>query len=107
MAIKVLDAHRGAPSAVKREVAAAAALRHPHIVQLLDCISEGGAGEGGGCLALVWELVDGCDLLDYLNAHGGRLGEATAAHFLAQLVCCCCRACCLPAPTRLRVDLPP
>lgn len=35
---------------------------------------------------LQWELVQGMDLLDTLNAHGGVLGEPMAAPLFAQLV---------------------
>lgn len=35
---------------------------------------------------LQWELVDGMDLLDYLNSRGGVLAEAEAAPLFAQLV---------------------
>ncbi|PSC72995.1 CBL-interacting kinase 11 [Micractinium conductrix] len=34
---------------------------------------------------MVWELVEGPDLLDLLNEHGGRMDEATAAHYFVQL----------------------
>lgn len=33
-----------------------------------------------------WELVEGPDLLDLLNEHGGRMQEPAAAHYFAQLV---------------------
>ena len=33
-----------------------------------------------------WELVEGMDLLDYLNSRGGVLAEAEAAPLFAQLV---------------------
>lgn len=33
-----------------------------------------------------WELVEGSDLLDHLNARGGVLAEAEAAPLFAQLV---------------------
>ena len=35
---------------------------------------------------LQWELVDGCDLLDFLNERGGRLEEPLAAHLFQQLI---------------------
>ncbi len=35
---------------------------------------------------LQWELVEGMDLLDYLNSRGGVLAEAEAAPLFAQLV---------------------
>lgn len=35
---------------------------------------------------LQWELVEGPDLLDLLNEHGGRMRELAAAHYFAQLV---------------------
>jgi serine/threonine protein kinase len=36
-------------------------------------------------VAIVWELVQGADLLDLLNEHGGRLEERLAAFYFAQL----------------------
>lgn len=38
------------------------------------------------CTLLQWELVEGMDLLDYLNSRGGMLAEAEAAPLFAQLV---------------------
>lgn len=43
-------------SAVKREVASASSLCHPHVVKLLDVLRD------HGCLVLVWELITGAPL---------------------------------------------
>ena len=37
-------------------------------------------------LAPQWELVEGSDLLDFLNEHGGRLSETVSAHIFQQLI---------------------
>ena len=67
--------------AVKREIENAAALRHQNIVQLIDVFKEGPMR-----LVMVWELVTGTDLLDLLNACGGRMTEARAAKYLWQIL---------------------
>ncbi|KAL4520450.1 hypothetical protein Ndes2526A_g05016 [Nannochloris sp. 'desiccata'] len=36
-------------------------------------------------IVIVWELIQGIDLLDLLNEKGGRLEEIQAAHYFAQL----------------------
>lgn len=84
MALKVMNsAGPGARSqslaAVKREVGNAASLKHPNFVQLLDVFAEGPQR-----LVIVWELVTGPDLLDLLNACGGRMTEARAGKYLSQ-----------------------
>ena len=66
--------------AVEREVAFASRLRHPSVVALLDTFA------AGALLVLVWELVQGPDLLDHLNAQGGVLSEPAAAVLFAQIV---------------------
>ena len=48
----------------RREARAAAALQHPHIVEVYDFFEE------GGCYYLVMELVDGPNLKQHLAAHG-------------------------------------
>lgn len=66
-------------AAVKREIGNAASLKHPNFVQLLDVFAEGPQR-----LVIVWELVTGPDLLDLLNACGGRMTEARAGKYLSQ-----------------------
>ena len=75
---------------VAREIAYTAQCAHPNIVQLRDFFSWGGSGAAGSAagssaqpglhgaeaIVLVYELIDGQDLLDFLNMNGGRLGEA-------------------------------
>lgn len=83
VALKVLAAGSRVPaSAIKREISVAASLQGcPYVVQLLDFFAE-----GQDQAVLVWELVEGPDLLDLLNEHGGRMQEPAAAHYFAQLV---------------------
>ena len=49
------------------------AISHENIVQLLDVFAEGDSE-----LVIVWELIDGPDLLDLLNECGGRMSEGAA-----------------------------
>ena len=37
-------------------------------------------------LAVQWELVEGVDMLDFLNQQGGLLPEPLAAHLFCQIV---------------------
>lgn len=70
VALKVMQLKEGCPSlgldAVRREIQYSAALQHAHIVRLLDYFHVPGA------MVLVWELVDGCDLLDMVGGGAGR-----------------------------------
>lgn len=83
VALKAMNAKEGVMTMslrqVKREISIASSLKHDHIVQLIDVFAEGSS------LVLVWELVQGPDLLDLLNACGGRMSEKQAAHYLLQL----------------------
>ena len=66
VALKAMNAKEGVMTMslrqVKREISIASSLKHDHIVQLIDVFAEGSS------LVLVWELVQGPDLLDLLNA---------------------------------------
>ncbi|KAL3140951.1 hypothetical protein ABBQ32_005475 [Trebouxia sp. C0010 RCD-2024] len=67
--------------AFQREVDYAAGVVHNNIVQLLDVFAE------GQHYVIVWELVNGPDLLDLLNiSQSKKLPEATVAHYFQQLV---------------------
>ena len=52
-----------------------------NIVRLLNVVQE-----GEGILILVWELVNGMDVLDYLNSRGGVMTEEEARGFFKQLL---------------------
>ena len=52
-----------------------------NVVHLLNVVQE-----GEGVLILVWELVRGLDVLDYLNDRGGHVGEDEARHLFHQLL---------------------
>lgn len=52
---------------------------HENVVALLDVFAEGSA------LVIVWELIEGPDLLDLLNENRGRLSEPQAAEVFAQV----------------------
>ena len=52
-----------------------------NVVHLLNVVQE-----GEGVLILVWELVRGLDVLDYLNDRGGHVGEDEARHLFRQLL---------------------
>jgi hypothetical protein len=58
------------------------------VVRLLDAFAERPA-----VLVIVWELIEGPDLLELLNEGGGCLPEPAAAFFFVQA-----RACALPPP---------
>ncbi|CAG9464560.1 unnamed protein product [Pedinophyceae sp. YPF-701] len=83
VAIKVLNAREGKMAApvhvVSREVTYASSIEHERIVRLLDVFAEGVQ------MCIVWELVDGPDLLDRLNANGGTMSEAMAAYYIRQV----------------------
>ncbi|GMH43538.1 hypothetical protein BSKO_11460 [Bryopsis sp. KO-2023] len=83
-ALKVMnsqDGHMSVPlKIVKREVEYASSMRHDNIVRLLDVFAEGKQ------LILVWELIQGPDLLDLLNECGGRMPEDMTAFYFHQLL---------------------
>jgi serine/threonine protein kinase len=84
VALKVMSIKDGRASmpikGVRREIEYAAAVQHDNIVKLLDFVAD------ERNIVIVWELIDGSDLLDLLNEQGGRLDEATAAFYFAQLL---------------------
>ena len=65
---------------VEREIKNASVVAHDNVIRLLNVFAE------GNCLALVLELVRGCDLLELINNNGGVLTEAMARHYFLQLV---------------------
>ncbi|KAI8470582.1 MAG: kinase-like domain-containing protein [Monoraphidium minutum] len=68
-------------SVVRREVTLSSSVAHEHLVQLLDVFAQGDAQ-----LVIVWELVEGLDLLELLNSQGGRMPEPMAAFYFVQLL---------------------
>ena len=54
-------------------------VRCEYVVQLLDFVSD------EQHVVIVWELIEGSDLLDLLNEKGGRLNERDAAFYFSQL----------------------
>jgi hypothetical protein len=82
VALKVLGAdaskHAGAVARFEREARAAASLRSPHTVRVLDY---GASDDGVRYLAM--ELLHGATLAD-LVARSGPLSEARAVHFVRQ-----------------------
>ena len=64
---------------VKREIDYAMSVRCRYVVQLLDFVSD------DEHVVIVWELIEGSDLLDLLNDKGGRLNERDAAFYFCQL----------------------
>ncbi|DBA70674.1 TPA: hypothetical protein ACH3X2_012052 [Trebouxia sp. C0005] len=82
---QVMHAHSGIlelpVKAFQREVDYAAGVVHDNIVQLLDVFVEGEQ------YVIVWELVNGPDLLDLLNgAHDKKLPEPMVAYYFQQLI---------------------
>ena len=65
---------------VRREVEYAASVQHPNVVRLLDFFAEEAR------LVIVWELIEGPDLLDLLNERGGRLDEQATRAYFCQLL---------------------
>ncbi|DBA87363.1 TPA: hypothetical protein ACH3X1_004410 [Trebouxia sp. C0004] len=85
VALKVMHAHNGIlelpVKAFQREVYYAAGVLHDNIVQLLDVFVEGEQ------YVIVWELVNGPDLLDLLNAAPDKkLPEPMVAYYFQQLI---------------------
>jgi serine/threonine protein kinase len=66
---------------VKAEIAFSKSVRHDHVVKMLDVFVS-----DSGQLVIVWELVEGPDLLELVVQHGGRLPEPHAAFYYVQLV---------------------
>jgi len=84
VALKVMSTKEGRATvpikAVKREIEYAVSVQNDHIVKLLDFVVD------EKNILIVWELIDGSDLLDLLNDKGGRFDERTAASYFAQLL---------------------
>ncbi|KAK9822454.1 hypothetical protein WJX81_002497 [Elliptochloris bilobata] len=64
----------------QREIESASCLQHRNIVRLLDVFAHGDQ------LVLVWELIEGPDLLEFINRCGGQLPEPLAAFYFRQLL---------------------
>jgi serine/threonine protein kinase len=84
VALKVMSIKDGKASVpikgVRREIEYAASVQHDNVVQLVDFVAD------EHTIVIVWELIQGSDLLDLLNEKGGRLEEAEAAGYFAQLL---------------------
>jgi serine/threonine protein kinase len=82
VALKVMDCPAHVPvRALKREIALSAAVgNHPNLVPLLDVFAASRRE-----MVIVWEKVEGCDLLELLN-EVGPLQEDRAAFLMAQLL---------------------
>jgi serine/threonine protein kinase len=65
---------------VRREIEYAASVQHDNVVKLIDFVADEQQ------IVIVWELIQGIDLLDLLNEKGGRLEEVEAAHYFSQLL---------------------
>jgi serine/threonine-protein kinase len=79
MSAELLDS----PEAVarfSREAGAAAQVKSPHVVQMLDH-----GVMPGGAPYIVMEHLDGHDLGEHLEAHGGRLPPTEVLHVMTQL----------------------
>ncbi|GAB5033802.1 cmgc cdk cdc2 protein kinase [Nannochloropsis oceanica] len=68
----------GIPSTALREISLLQELRHPCIVELLDCV------QSEGRLYLVFEFVDR-DLKKYMEAQSGQLARSVVKSFLFQI----------------------
>jgi serine/threonine-protein kinase len=82
VALKIINAGMGDPSAVdrfRREVAAARKVTHPNVIRIHDLV------EDGGMVLLSMEYVDGMTLAEYL----GRVGalRVDEARFLVGQIC--------------------
>lgn len=84
VALKVMSIKDGKASVpikgVRREIEYAASVQHDNVVKLVDFVADEQQ------IVIVWELIQGSDLLDLLNEKGGRLEEAVAAGYFAQLL---------------------
>lgn len=123
VALKVMHGPDQVPiKVVKREITFSTTVAHDNIVRLLDVFAEaataGGAAGGGPAaarapsppslsssggskppqtLVIVWELIEGPDLLDLLNECGGQMPEEqvrSRAHREQHIQCfvCTCSA---------------
>ena len=84
VALKVMSVKDGKASVpikgVRREIEYAASVQHDNVVKLVDFVADEQQ------IVIVWEIIQGSDLLDLLNEKGGRLEEAVAAGYFAQLL---------------------
>ena len=84
VALKVMSVKDGKATVpikgVRREIQNAASVQHENVVKLVDFVVD------DKTIVIVWELIDGHDLLDTLNEQGGRLEEPLAAFYFAQLL---------------------
>jgi hypothetical protein len=84
VALKVMSVKDGRATVpikgVRREIEYAASVQHDNVVKLVDFVADEHQ------IVIVWELIEGSDLLDLLNERGGRLDEAAAAFYFAQLL---------------------
>ena len=84
VALKVMSLKDGKATVpikgVRREIEYAASVQHENVVKLVDFVADSDQ------IVIVWELIQGSDLLDLLNEKGGRLEESEAAGYFAQLL---------------------
>eukprot|EP00210_Caulerpa_lentillifera_P006787 g6486.t1 len=84
VALKVMDSTENHVALqimlVKREVEYASHTCHSNIVRLLNVFEE------SSHLVLVWELIEGQDLLNLLNEIGGQMSEDMAAFYFHQIL---------------------
>eukprot|EP01129_Flabellula_baltica_P014364 TRINITY_DN6854_c0_g1_i1.p1 TRINITY_DN6854_c0_g1~~TRINITY_DN6854_c0_g1_i1.p1 ORF type:complete len:412 (-),score=86.98 TRINITY_DN6854_c0_g1_i1:23-1258(-) len=82
VAIKKIFVSKNNSRKLMREIQILEMLDHPNVVQLIEVIDD---RDGGDCLYLVVEFVDGGDLHDYISEHG-RLSEDDARFVMRQLL---------------------
>lgn len=84
VALKVMSVKDGKAivpiKGVRREIQYAASVQHENIVKLIDFVADEKQ------IVIVWELINGSDLLDLLNDRGGRLDEVQAGGYFEQLL---------------------
>lgn len=84
MALKVMSVKDGKAivpiKGVRREIQYASSVQHENIVKLIDFVADEKQ------IVIVWELINGSDLLDLLNDKGGRLDEVQASGYFRQLL---------------------
>eukprot|EP00732_Lithocolla_globosa_P002928 Lithocolla_globosa_v1_NODE_2103_length_2166_cov_21.216011.p1 type:complete len:650 gc:universal NODE_2103_length_2166_cov_21.216011:2048-99(-) len=81
VAVKLIEMDEKKKKFIKREIAISRVLRHPHIVAMHDVIYDDFDKE----VHLVFDLVDGGALLDYIISHG-HLKEKLARPFFRQML---------------------
>ena len=84
VALKVMSIKDGKATVpikgVRREIEYATSVQHDNVVKLVDFVADERQ------IVIVWELIQGSDLLDLLNEKGGRLEEPQAAGYFSQLL---------------------